>query len=279
MLLDLAHWLVLPAPLPARRLGYVGDSVRLASRSRRCRAAWAPHLAAAKATVRAAIDGLARRDTAVVLGSGLLDDVPIDALASAFRRVVLVDAVHPWRARWRARGHANVSRLTHDLSGAQDLLLGLSETFGPVLPAVCREADLVVSANLLSQLPILPVARLEAAGRIGPWADPDAFGHRIVAAHLAALSGLSARICLVTDRDEAEEDRDGRVRERIDLLYGVDPGPAPREWDWELAPFGEVARDRRLVHRVSGWPDWQPARRQAARERPARQQAASERPA
>ena len=31
MLLDLLHWLVLPAPLGARRLGYVGDSVRLAS--------------------------------------------------------------------------------------------------------------------------------------------------------------------------------------------------------------------------------------------------------
>ncbi|AWN47732.1 hypothetical protein DK419_16585 [Methylobacterium terrae] len=269
MLLDLAHWLVLPAPLPARRLGYVGDSVRLASRSRRCRAPWAPHLAAAKATVRAAIEGLARRDTAVVLGSGLLDDVPIDALASAFRRVVLVDAVHPWRARWRARRHPNVSRVTHDLSGAQGLLLGARDAFGPLLPPVCRGADLVVSANLLSQLPILPVARLEAAGRIGAWTDPEAFGRRIVAAHLDALAGLSARICLVTDRDEAEEDRYGRVRERIDLLYGIDPGPAPREWDWELAPFGEAYRDRRLVHRVSAWPDWRPAGERPARERPA----------
>ncbi len=46
--------------------------------------------------------------------------------------------------------------------------------------------------------------------------------------------------------------------ERLDLLYGVDPGPAPRNWDWILAPFGEEARDRRLVHRVSAWPDWRP---------------------
>ena len=47
-----------------------------------------------------------------------------------------------------------------------------------------------------------------------------------------------------------------RVIERIDLLYGVDPGPAAREWEWVLAPFGEVARDRRLVHRVAAWPEW-----------------------
>ncbi|TNC11947.1 hypothetical protein FF100_17020 [Methylobacterium terricola] len=259
MLLDLAHWLTLPAPLAARRLGYVGDSVRLASRSRRCRAAWAPHLAAAQDTVRAAMRDCPRRDLAVVLGSGLLDDVPIDDLAAAFRRVVLVDAVHPWRARWRSRRHANVARLTHDLSGANGLLLDRGETARPVLPPVCREADLVVSANLLSQLPIRPVARLEAAGRLGSWTDADAFGRHIVAAHLDALADLPARICLVTDRDETEADRDGRVIERIDLLYGVDPGAAPREWDWELAPFGEEARDRRLVHRVAAWPDWRPA--------------------
>ncbi|MGX7707866.1 hypothetical protein [Methylobacterium sp. Gmos1] len=244
--------------MPARRLGYAGDSVRLAARSRRCRAAWAPHLAQAKDGVRAAMADLPRQDTAVVLGSGLLDDVPIDDLARAFRRVVLVDAVHPWRGRLRARGRPNVVRLVHDLSGTQDLLLGRGRDFCPVLPPVCREADLVISANLLSQLPILPVARLEAAGRLGSWIDPDAFGARIVAAHLDALAGLPGRICLVTDRDEAEEDRDGRVLERIDLLYGVDLGPAVREWEWVLAPFGEAARDRRLVHRVAAWPDWRP---------------------
>ncbi|TGD98269.1 hypothetical protein [Methylobacterium nonmethylotrophicum] len=258
MLLDLLHWLALPASLTARRLGHAGDSVRLAARSRRCRRAWAPHLAAAQDAVRAAMENLPRRDTIVVLGSGLLDDVPIDDLAGAFRRVVLVDAVHPWRSRWRARAHRNVARLTFDLSGTEGLLLGRSDAFGPALPPVCREADLVVSANLLSQLPILPVARLEAAGRLGPWTDPDAFGRRIVAAHLDALGSLSARTCLVTDLDEAEEDRDGRVLERIDLLYGIDPGPAPRHWDWVLAPFGEASRDRRLVHRVAAWPDWRP---------------------
>jgi hypothetical protein len=263
VLLDLLHWLVLPAPLGARRLGYVGDSVRLASRARRCRAAWAPHLAAARDTVRAAMADLPRRDTAVVLGSGGLDDVPVDDLAAAFRRVVLVDVVHPWRARLRARRHRNVTRLTFDLSGTDGLLLGRGDGLGPALPPVCAEAgtDLVVSANLLSQLPILPVARLEAAGRLGPWeaGEADAFGRRIVTAHLAALAGLSARICLVTDRDETEEDRDGWVLERLDLLYGVDPGPAPRSWNWVLAPFGEVSRDRRLVHRVTAWPDWRPA--------------------
>ncbi|GJD52639.1 hypothetical protein OPKNFCMD_5405 [Methylobacterium crusticola] len=262
MLLDLLHWLTLPAPLAQRRLGYVRDSVQLASRSRRCRAAWAPHLAAARAAVRAAVAGTPGRDTAVVLGSGLLDDVPLADLAAAFRRVVLVDAVHPWRARLRARRHPNAGRLTADLSGTQDLLLSRGGALGAMLPPVCAApgTDLVVSANLLSQLPIRPVARLEAAGRLGPWtaAQAEAFGRRIVAGHLDALAALPARICLITDLDETEEDRAGHVLDRLDLLYGVRLGAPERSWTWTLAPFGEVARDRRLLHRVAAFPDWRP---------------------
>lgn len=254
MLVDLVHYLTLPAPLAHRRFGYVRDSVWLRSRSRRCRAAWAPHLAAARAVVRDAVAGSPGRGIAVVLGSGLLDDVPLPDLAAAFRRVVLVDAVHPWTARRQACRFANVTLLTRDLSGALPLLSGRADDLVPALPPVCSDAetDLVVSANLLSQLPILPVERI--AGRCPQTAD--AFGRRIVAQHLDALSGLRARICLVTDVEAVEEDRAGRVVARTDLLHGADPGPPERDWIWDLAPFGEAGRDCRIRHRVVGFSDW-----------------------
>lgn len=263
MLLDLLRVLATPAPRDHRRLGCVGDSIRTGSRARRCAAAWAPHLAATRSVIRAAIDGTETRGTAVVLGSGHLDDVPLDDLAGAFARVVLVDAVHPLPARRAARVRGNVTLLTADLSGSFALLLGRSDGLGAMLPAICAapETGLVVSVNLLSQLPIRPVERLEASRRpLGSYApeDGDALGRAIVAGHLAALGALSARICLVTDTEEIEEDRDGRVQERLDLLYGVGlPVPA-RRWVWELAPFGEGPPGRRLLHPVSGYPDFRP---------------------
>lgn len=52
------------------------------------------------------------------------------------------------------------------------------------------------------------------------------------------------------------EDRASRVRNETDLLYGLARPPDRLAWDWELAPFGEVARDRRLVHEVSAYLDW-----------------------
>lgn len=260
-LIDLLHALATPAPLAHRRLGYVRDAVRMASRARRCRAAWAPHLEATRAAIRAAIAGTAERRTAVVLGSGLLDDVPLDALADAFARIVLVDAVHPLRARAAARRHAHVERMTADLSGSFALLGGAAADLAPGLPAVCAapETDLVVSVNLLSQLPIRPVRRLEASRRpLGRWRpeQADLLGARIVARHLASLSALPARVCLVTDLDEVEEDREGRVRGRTDLLFGTRLPEPERSWTWEIAPFGEVSRRSRLLHRVAAFPDW-----------------------
>jgi hypothetical protein len=261
VLLDLLHLLTTPAPRAQRRLGYLRDSIWLMSRARRCRRAWAPHLAASRAVMRAAIAGTERRDTAVVLGSGLLLDVPLADLARSFRRVVLVDAVHLRPARRAIRAFSNVETLTADLSGAMALMTGAAREFEPCLPPVCAEpgTGLVISANLLSQLPIRPVARLEASRRpLGGWtpADGDAFGRRIVEAHLGALAGLKARVCLVTDIDENEEDRQWRIEARHDLLYGVRLGAPDEAWTWELAPFGEAARNRRLIHGVAGFSDW-----------------------
>ncbi len=263
MLLDLLTALLTPAPLAHRQLGCVTDSIRTGSRARRCRKAWAPHCEATKAVIRGAIAACPQRRKAVVLGSGYCDDVPLEELAAAFDRVVLVDAVHPLGLRQRARAHPQVELLTADLSGSFALLTGRANALAPPLPPVCAQlgTDLVISVNLLSQLPIRPVERLERSRRgLGPWRpeDCDRFGRAIIAGHLAALARLTARICLVTDLDETEEDRDGRVHEHVDLLYGIDPGRPQQSWTWELAPFGETGRGRRLLHRVAAYPDWRP---------------------
>jgi len=250
MLVEWALSLVNPAPLHLRRLGYVRQSGLLHARSRRCRAAWAPHLTRARGVILAAAEATARRGSAVVLGSGLLDDVPLDALAGLFERVTLVDAVHPWPARLAARPHRTAALVTAEISA------GLTD---PDLWRICAEADLIVSANLLSQLPIVPIEAYEARGREAP----PRLGTQIVETHLAALDRLAAgtgRVCLITDTVQREEDRAGGVTDSHDLMFGV-ALPKPAEaWDWEIAPFGEIGRRRRLIHRVHAYPDWRAAR-------------------
>lgn len=253
MLLAWALSLANPAPRHLRRLGYVRQSGLLHARSRRCRAAWAPHLHRARAVVARAAADTRTRGLAVVLGSGLLDDVPLDALAGAFARVRLVDAVHPWPSRLAVRRHANVALITAEIGA------GLAE---PALAAACAGADLVISANLLSQLPIVPTDLHAAQGRPAP----SRLGARIVESHLAALDALSTRaerVCLITDTLQREMDRAGRITDTLDLLHGVALPPPDSAWDWEIAPFGEADRHHRLLHRVHAYPDWAAARAEA----------------
>lgn len=246
------------------RLGLKGDAVALWSRARRCHAAWAPHEARCHAVIRAAIADLDRPHTALVLGSGLVRDVPLPAFVERFQRVVLVDAVHLWPARRRAR-HPKVELVTADLTGVAAWLAGRArERLDPL--AAFRDdprIDFVVSANMLSQLPMAFETWCERhPGRMDGL--PADLARRIVAWHLADLAGLRGRVCLLTDIRHREIGRDGAVIDETDLLVG-EVLPEPDEaWDWEVAPRGELSRTSVHIHRVHAFRDLARARSASA---------------
>lgn len=268
MLAEILAWVLTPATLDARRTGHLTAAVSLWSRGHRCRRAWVEHEARCHAVVARAVDGLDRRRTCLVLGSGLVADVPLDLLARSFEKVVLIDVVHLWPARWKARRRANVELRTLDLTGTTDLLLGratgLSDPFSRLAaePAV----DLVISANCLSQLALQPVDRL---GRLkSPMKRRHAeLGRRIIESHLAGLARFSGRVCLLTDSMGIDVDASGREIEHRDLLEGVALPKADEDWDWDLAPLGEQADDHAIRHRAHGFVDYHGA---VARDRGAR---------
>lgn len=237
----------------AETLGYREGAVRLWSRYGRCRRAWAPHLENTRRIVAEAAEATPGRRTALVFGSGLLADLPIEALCAKFARVVLVDVVHLPTVRWRTRRLANVEHVVVDLSGVAAGLVRLpsgeppepGSRFGVDDPTV----DFVVSLNLVSQLPIAPVDRLET--HCG-WTEAaaGAYGARIVAAHFAHLRAFSAPVCIIGDRTRTYLDQAGRTLETEDALHGVVPPPADAEWDWDLAPLGEHDRKYAIRNRV-----------------------------
>ncbi|GAB4177175.1 MAG: hypothetical protein OHK0024_14870 [Thalassobaculales bacterium] len=244
-------WLATPCARPWRRLGYLSESIAILARHRRHRAAWAPHLAASRAAVEQAIAGGGRR--ALVFGSGALLDLPLAALAAGFERVTLVDLVHPWPARLAARRYANVALAVADLSGiAGEIAAGRDpgaggSSYGLDDPTV----DLVVSLNLLSQLPIVPLAELSRRG----WneAAQDKLARRLIAGHLDHLRRFACRVCLIADLERIVSGPDGTEIARIDPLHGLGLPPPDREWLWPVAPLGEVAAGVAVTHRVGAW--------------------------
>ncbi|OQP86073.1 hypothetical protein BTR14_12880 [Rhizobium rhizosphaerae] len=247
MILEALNYAASAALTPASFRPFIGGSVRLWARARRCAKAWAPHEAQCHAAVEAMVAEMKQRRTVVVLGSGLLRDVPVKALSRAFDTVVLVDLVHLASIRaWLAlNGIRNAKLISRDLSGAQAILAGLPAeplAFLRQVPAL----DLVISANILSQMPIGLRRSLEGQGR----PIEEATLSRIVDAHLEGLASLPCRRLLLTDCDYTVRDRAGTVVETADLLLGNTLPPEEAEWIWPVAPFGEEGRDIEILHRV-----------------------------
>ncbi len=237
----------------ADALGYREGAVRLWSRHGRCKRAWAPHLENTRRIVAEAAHAAPGRRTALVFGSGLLADLPLDVLVAKFERIVLVDVVHLPTVRWRTRRLANVEHVVADLSGVARGLAagpsGMPPDPGSDFGLDDGSVDFVVSLNLASQLPIAPVDWLEHR-RGWTEAAAAAYGGRIVAAHFAHLQGFRAPVCVIADRSRIYLDRDGRTIETDDALCGFVPPPADANWDWDLAPLGEHDRNYAIRNRV-----------------------------
>ncbi len=235
----------------AAAMGWREGAVRLWSRRRRCAAAWAPHLANSRRVVAEAAAVAPGRRTALVLGSGLLADLPLGLLAAGFARVVLADVVHLPTVRWRTRRWKNVEHATVDLTGTAEALAAGApppepgSRFGLDDPTV----DFVVSLNLVSQLPLGPVDWLTAKGGLAEAAAGE-YGARIVAAHFAHLRAFAAPVCVIGDRSRAWIGRGGATIETEDALFGVAPPPEDEGWDWDLAPYGEEDRAYAIRNRV-----------------------------
>jgi hypothetical protein len=233
---------------PAAFRPHIGSSIRLWARANRCAAAWAEHERNTKAHILDVAGRLRQRRTVVVLGSGLLRDVPITELSKLFDTVVLVDLVHLASVRaWLCfRRIRNARLICRDLSGFAELERG--ETPEPL--AFLRQVpylDLVVSANILSQIGVGITRQLNSAGRA---AEADSVLPVLVQAHLDGLRSVGAASCLVTDISYRVVTRQGQIIEEADLLAGVAP-PAPvRRWDWPVAPLGEASPETSAVHHV-----------------------------
>lgn len=227
---------------------HIASSISLWARAKRCREAWAPHEEMSKAHILSRIETLRQRRTAVVLGSGLLRDVPIAALSKSFDTVVLVDLVHlaHVRAGLALKGFKNTRLIHRDLSGLDEALAGkLPEPLGFLRQV--PYLDLVVSANLLSQIKVGAVDRLRREGRA---AEIDTLVPSLIRAHLEGLAGLPCATALVTDISYRVTDRAGSTLEHDDLLAGVPVPDHSSSWDWTVVPFGEGRGDYQAIHTV-----------------------------
>lgn len=248
MILEALEYVTTPCPGWARRLGYLSEAIAIRHRARRCRENWAPHLIHTKQAILAACPN--NCDEAVILGAGLCHDVPVLELAKRCRRITLVDAV-------RLRGvplPSNVSFRTLDVHGiAESLDRGISLWERRTSPlSRFQSADFIVSVNLISQLPLLPIRRIEQEGLSTPLFEHGIRG-KVMREHVSDLKLHPGRALLIGDARRRQFDPAGTLVSDENLAAEA-LLPAPdTDWTWQIIPPGETRDGMTVESTVGVW--------------------------
>ncbi len=259
MLSGLFTYLTVRCPQYIRNMDYFSETVAMRRRYRRNRAAWLPHLERSRRFVLAAAERCADRNKVVILGAGLLLDVPLAELSAMFREVVLLDIVLLPEVGKMIKKYANVNFIRNDVTnmaetlynniqqGARELPMAVPECSSPV-----ENAGLVVSLNILSQLWVVP--RAYVLRKLPPDEEQlDDWCRQIVESHYAFLSSLACAVCLVADHEFVKRDREGRIVSRGTTVAGL-PLPRPQEsWIWNIAPMGGDGQTISKELNVGAW--------------------------
>ena len=115
------------------------------------------------------------------------------------------------------------------------------------------EPDLVVSANFLSQLGMIPVDRLSASDL-----DEELPADCSCAAarrHLAWLTARPGVRVLLSDVARLDVPPGGRELARRTIFERLNLRVPDQSWRWDLAPIPEWSREWHRVHEVGAWID------------------------
>ncbi len=269
MLVDLLEYLITPCSWQARSVGFLTSSLQVQARYRRCRRAWQPHLDRTRSVILDAAQSCAQRRKVVILGAGLLHDIPLRELSALFREVVLVDLVFPWSSRLTAARFRNVRCLATDITGTIDALAEAARDPALPLPHSAPtlfqndpDLDLTVSVNLLSQLPFIPKRYLQRKSfrPARSEASLQTWSRHLQDAHLAYLQSLPGHITLITDIAGTRHTRDGAIVERWDNLHGLELPTPSATWEWPLAPAPESDPEFDHVVKVAAFSEWKSTR-------------------
>jgi hypothetical protein len=245
MLSELYTYLATPCPQYVRHMDYLSEAIDMRKRYQRNRAAWQPHLENTRRFVLAAAERCGNRSRVVILGAGLMLDVPLEELASMFREVVLADIVFLPEVRRAVKRYGNATLVRHDVTNMarrlhENILRGVRELpeAAPGIP-IDGDTGLVVSLNILSQLWVVPRAYALRKLTLIDEEQLDGWCRQVVESHHAFLLSLPCSVCLVADHEFVKRDREGTVVGRASTICGLTLPTPHASWTWNIAPMGE----------------------------------------
>lgn len=254
MILEWFEYLKTQGSKTAKEWGYLYQNVSLKFRSRRCAQAWQSHVEASQGLIRDHLEKLQPK-TVMVVGSGLLLEIPLQDLLKQAQKIYLVDLVHSAEVRRVAAKNKKIELLEKDLSGLLGILKkGLGSFQVKSLPWEQLPAwdlpkvDWVISANLLSQIPLIISESLPMT--------PEAyvkFAKTVRDQHVERLLAQAPQVLLFADFETYYIDRAGQRLKTESYEVDLQSLKHDREWLWEISPFGESSPDYKIEMLVKAY--------------------------
>lgn len=245
-----------------KRLGYLREVLDIGSRYRRCKNGWDPHLDHSRSFILDTMRECPISRKVIVLGSGLLLDVPIAELSGLFREVILVDILHMPEVTEYLKGWPNVRTVQCDVTGIVESIARLRTATSIdlrslpepacLIPEFDETTDLVISLNLLSQIHLWPKQLVGAKINKGEEKTLIAWTRRIIETHYEFLASLPCTVCLITDYEYYARSRYGNILAKESTIEDVQLPVPNRRWVWDIAPLGEMSKDYSVYRNVAG---------------------------
>lgn len=214
-----------------------------------------------------------QKQSVMVLGSGWLLDVPVDELVKRFKKVYLVDIIHPPQIRHKMRKYDNAELIEADITGGavqnlynfiknnrkQNINNASPMLWDNIVPSISfqnlgfagyhqSEIDFVISLNLLNQLDILLVDYIKKYNYFSE-SDIIQFKKKIQQKHLAGLP--ENKSCLITDYEELNYSTSYELIRKKTLVHATLPKPKQKEqWQWYFDSKQYYHHDAKTVFNV-----------------------------
>lgn len=244
MIWEMWQYLTTPTKFTeAKTMGYLKEAIAMAARAKRCQPQWNAHYEHCQHAILQAANRAVQKRKVLILGAGSLNDIPLSELCASFQQVILVDLVFLDSARKLALKYPNLSLVEHDVTESLEWLSsGRDMVQQPKAWLDDPQIDLVVSLNLVTQIPLIPVKWLMTDYGLNE-EDADIVGKQLIVAHLNYLKQFSGEVCLIADRNSREFNVAGDVVDEFDPWWDIEPPRAQNTWDWEIIPLGEASNE------------------------------------
>ncbi len=240
-----------------KEMKYISDQKGIINRYLREFDEWQSHLENCKNFILNSAESK-NKNSIAVLGSGWLLDFPIKEINLIFKKIYLIDIVHPKQIQNKVKKMKSVELITMDLTGnaVKNVFNFLKKTkknhkktfFNDIELEnlnFLKDIDFVVSLNILNQLDILIIDHLKKLNF--PYEKEILeIRKKIQKHHLENLP--KNKSCLITDFEELIFDSKNKL-EKTNKLVFIDFKNKKKTWKWDFDKFNYY-KNKKVIFNV-----------------------------